>query len=79
MGCWVCECLWACVCLCRGLFLCGFVRVWLFLCVGNCVFGCVLVCMCGGVCLGSVNCVFIYRAKTGKWLFVLVRKFVQIC
>jgi hypothetical protein len=81
---WVCVWVYLCV----GVWVC----VWLFLCVGvgevcvvclcgcACIFvcSCVLVCVwC--VCLSSFNCVFIYRAQTGKWLLVLVRKFVQLC
>jgi len=54
---------------------CVCVRV--FVCVCVCVWD--GVCVCGGVRLGSVDGVFIYSTQTGKWLFVLVRNFVQFC
>jgi hypothetical protein len=47
-----------------------------FVCACICVCGCVLVCVCVWGCLGSVDCVFIYRAQTRKCFFELVRKLV---
>ena len=46
-----------------GVCMCGFCNVWVFVCVGFVMYGCIvgfLMCVCVCVCVGYVMCGFVY-------------------